>query len=109
MPTRLDAITREHVEAFVAAELERVSPTSVHIRYRALQQFFRWAVADGEIAVSPMVNMHPPIVPEQPVPVIADDQLAALLKACSGTAVRRPARPRDHQVVRGHRLSGAPS
>ena len=40
MPTRLDAITREHVEAFVASELERVSPTSVHIRFRGLQQFF---------------------------------------------------------------------
>ena len=26
-------------------------------------------VSDGEITVSPMVNMHPPIVPEQPVPV----------------------------------------
>ena len=97
MPTRVDAITREHVEAFVAAELQRVSPTSVHIRYRGLQQFFKWAVADGEITVSPMVNMHPPIVPEQPVPVIADDQLAALLKACSGTAF---ADRRDLAIVR---------
>jgi hypothetical protein len=26
MPTRLDRITREHVEAFIAAELERVEP-----------------------------------------------------------------------------------
>jgi site-specific recombinase XerD len=97
MPTRLDAISREHVEAFIAAELERVSPTSVHIRYRGLQQFFRWAVSDGEIAVSPMVNMHPPIVPEQPVPVIADDQLAALIKACSGTAF---ADRRDLAIIR---------
>jgi Phage integrase, N-terminal SAM-like domain len=67
MPTRLDSIAREHVEAFVAAELERVSPTSVHIRYRGLQGFFKWAVSDGEIAVSPMISMRPPIVPEKPV------------------------------------------
>jgi site-specific recombinase XerD len=97
MLTRLDAITREHVEAFIAAELERVSPTSVHIRYRGLQQFFRWAVSDGEITVSPMVNMHPPIVPEQPVPVISPDQLAALIKACSGTTF---ADRRDLALVR---------
>jgi site-specific recombinase XerD len=97
MPTRLDAITREHVEAFIAAELERVSPTSVHIRYRGLQQFFRWAVSDGEITVSPMVNMHPPVVPEQPVPVISHDQFAALIKACSGTAF---ADRRDLAIVR---------
>jgi site-specific recombinase XerD len=97
MPTRLDAITREHVESFTAAELERVSPTSVHIRYRGLQQFFRWAVEDGEITVSPMVNMHPPVVPEQPVPVISPDQLAALVKACSGTTF---ADRRDLALVR---------
>jgi hypothetical protein len=60
MPTRLDSIAREHVEAFVAAELERVSPTSVHIRYRGLQGYFRLAVSDGEIAVSPMINMRQP-------------------------------------------------
>jgi site-specific recombinase XerD len=97
MPTRLDAITREHVEAFIAAELERVSPTSVHIRYRGLQQFFRWATEDGEIGVSPMVNMHPPIVPEQPVPVLSPYQLAALIKACTGTTF---ADRRDLALVR---------
>jgi site-specific recombinase XerD len=97
MPTRLDRVTREHVEAFIAAELERVSPTSVHIRYRALQQFFKWAVSDGEIEVSPMVNMTPPIVPERPVPVISPDDLAALIKACSGTTF---ADRRDLAIVR---------
>jgi site-specific recombinase XerD len=97
MPTRVDAINREHVEAFIAAELERVSPTSVHIRYRGLQQFFRWATEDGEITVSPMVNMRPPIVPEQPVPVISPDQLAALIKACSGMTF---ADRRDVAIIR---------
>jgi site-specific recombinase XerD len=85
MPTRVATITREHVEAFITNELERVSATSCHIRYRGLQQFFRWAVEDGEITVSPMVHTHPPIVPEQPVPVITPEQLGALLKACAGT------------------------
>ena len=33
-----------------------------------------------------MVNMKPPLVPEQPVPVIRPDDLAKLLKACGGTA-----------------------
>jgi site-specific recombinase XerD len=85
MPTQVANLKREHVEAFVAHELGRVSATSVHIRYRALQQFFRWAVEDGEVVVSPMLNMHPPVVPEAPVPVIRDDDLAQLLKACAGT------------------------
>jgi site-specific recombinase XerD len=97
MPTQVSALTREHLEAFLARELERVSPTSVHIRYRALQQFFRFLVEDGEIPVSPMVNMHPPIVPEQPVPVISPQELAALVKACSGTDF---ASRRDLAIVR---------
>ena len=85
MPTQVASVTREHLEAFMVRELQRVSPTSVHIRYRALQQFFKWCVSDGEIGVSPMTNMKAPVVPEQPVPVIPADQLAALIKACSGT------------------------
>ena len=44
-----------------------------------------------------MVDMHPPIVPEQPVPVISRDQLAALIKACTGTTF---ADRRDLALVR---------
>jgi hypothetical protein len=54
-----------------------VSATSVHIRYLALQQFFRSAREDGEIAVSPMGEHVLLFVPEQPVPVISQNQLAA--------------------------------
>jgi hypothetical protein len=97
MSTKVSALTREHLEAFLATELERVSPTSVHIRYRGLQQFLRWAVEDGETAVSPMTNMRPPVVPEQPVAMISPEQLAALVKACSGTDF---ASRRDLAIVR---------
>jgi site-specific recombinase XerD len=97
MPSQVSAITREHLESFFARELDRVSPTSVHIRYRAIQAFFKFCVEDGEIEVSPMVNMKPPVVPEQPVPVLKADQLAALIKACSGTDL---ASRRDLAIVR---------
>ena len=36
------------------------------------------------MATSPMANMHPPTVPEVPVPVLSDDQLKALLATCAG-------------------------
>ena len=97
MPTQVSALTREHLEAFLARELKRVSPTSVHIRFRALQQFFRFLTEDGELTVSPMVNMHAPVVPEQPVPIISPEQLAALVKACSGTTF---ADRRDLAIIR---------
>lgn len=84
MLTAIDRITREHVEAFVADQLERWKPKTAQVRYGDLRQFFRWAVVDGEIKASPMLNMKPPTVPETPVPVIADDALKRLLKVCEG-------------------------
>jgi len=33
-----------------------------------------------------MANMRPPRVPEEPPPVLSDDDLRRLLKACEGTA-----------------------
>jgi hypothetical protein len=37
MPTAVLSIRREHVEAFIVAELERTSPSSAAMRYRSLQ------------------------------------------------------------------------
>jgi site-specific recombinase XerD len=81
MPVKVAAITREHLEAFIADQLERLKASSARSRYASLRQFFRWAVDEGEISASPMGRMRPPAVPEQPVPVLSEDQLRALLKA----------------------------
>ena len=40
MPTAARSIHREHVEAFIAAELERTAPSSAATRYRSLRQLF---------------------------------------------------------------------
>ena len=85
MPVQVASIKREHIEAWLTDELERTSAATAAIRYRSVQQFFRWAVSDGELTASPMDKMSPPIVPEKPVPVFAADELAALLKAWGGT------------------------
>jgi site-specific recombinase XerD len=88
MPVDVAAIRREHIEAFVVDLLERarVRPSTASIRYRALQQFFKWAETEGEITGNPMARMIPPKVPEDPPPVLRDEQLSALMKACSGTS-----------------------
>jgi site-specific recombinase XerD len=83
--TAVDRITRETVESFVADQLARHKPTTASVRYRCLQQFFKWALDEGEIRSNPMARMAGPIVPEVPVPVVSDDDLRKLLKACSGS------------------------
>jgi site-specific recombinase XerD len=84
MPTAAGSITREHVEAFIAAELERTLPSSAATRYRSLQQLFKWLEDEGEITASPMAKTRPPKIPEKPVPVLADDDIRRLLAGCSG-------------------------
>jgi site-specific recombinase XerD len=85
MPTQPASIAREHVEAYLADATDRgLSAATVARFYRNLQQLFRWLVDDGEIQRSPMTNMRPPSIPEQPVPLIGIEQLRALINTCKG-------------------------
>ena len=63
---------------------EGYRPASVRNRHQALQAFFKWALEDGEISASPMVNIPPPQVPEAPPAVLSEDDVAALLNTCEG-------------------------
>src|ERR1017187_2307053 len=75
MSTAVRSIRREHVEAFIVAELARTAPASAATRYRSLQQLFNWLDEEGEIDASPMTKMRPPKIPEKPVPVLSDDHV----------------------------------
>lgn len=85
LPTVVADVGREHVESFIEAQLREFRPATAAVRYRSLQQFFKWALEEEEISESPMARMSPPHVPEEPVPVVSDDELRRLLKACEGT------------------------
>jgi site-specific recombinase XerD len=105
LPTALPAIKREHVEAFIADELDHYRPATAHNRYRSLQAFFRWALEEELIATSPMEHMKPPIVGELLSPMLADDQLRALLRVCC--ADHSFAGRRDEAIIRVLLDSGA--
>jgi site-specific recombinase XerD len=49
-----------------------------------LKLLYQWLEDEDELPASPMAKMRPPIVPDQPVPVIPDDGLRRLLGACAG-------------------------
>jgi site-specific recombinase XerD len=86
MPVRVAGINGEHLEAFMVNQLERLRPSSARIRYASLQQFWKWVEADGEITASPMKVVPRPQVPEQPVPVLSDDELKALVHVAESDA-----------------------
>jgi len=84
LPMKVADLTREHIEMFIADQLERLSPATARTRYRSLQQFFRYLLEEGEVRESPMRNMTPPAIPDTPPPVLKDDELARILRACEG-------------------------
>jgi site-specific recombinase XerD len=84
MPTDIEALSREHVESFVADQLDRWKPTTASVRYRALQAFFTWLVAEDEIPVSPMLKMKPPKLDDIPPEVLNEERIRALLAVCEG-------------------------
>lgn len=98
MPTDPAGIKREHVESYLVHLQEQGHrPATVAQRFRSLQQFFRWQREEGEITHSPMANMRPPAVPEEPPALLAEDDVRLLLKACDGSDF---ADRRDTAIVR---------
>jgi site-specific recombinase XerD len=69
-PLLAHQLRREHIQHFIADQLARWKPATAHNRYRGLHAFFKWAVAEGDLAASPMGGMRPPQLPEQPVDVV---------------------------------------
>jgi site-specific recombinase XerD len=59
-------------------------PATLANRYRGLQQLFRWLVAEGELSSSPMANLKPPHIPEEPPQVLQPSELRALLATVDG-------------------------
>jgi site-specific recombinase XerD len=98
MPTAATGVKREHVEAFLVSLQEAGrAPATVSNRFRALQQFFKYLAEEGEVAESPMRNMPRPQVPDQPVDVLSEDELKALLTTCKSRAFEDV---RDEAIIR---------
>lgn len=97
MPADPLVLTREHLEMYLAHVLELHKPATAHNRYRSLRSFYKWLEDEGELAVSPMAKMRPPIIPEEPPAVLGDKEIARLLKVCDGKAFENR---RDTAIIR---------
>jgi site-specific recombinase XerD len=98
MPRAAASIRREHVEAYLADQLAQGRKAStVATRFKGLKVFFGWLLEEGEITASPMANMRPPLIPEEPAPILEDNALRRLLKVCEG---REFVERRDTAIIR---------
>jgi site-specific recombinase XerD len=91
------AIERHHLERYLAEIASTRSASTAHTRYKALRLFFGWAAEESEIEQNPMAHIRPPLVPEQPVPILTDDEMRALLSACGGKSFEDR---RDTAIIR---------
>jgi integrase/recombinase XerC len=94
---RLADLDRAVIREFLADQAQRHAPATVSVRYRALQQFFKFLVLEEELDRSPMDTMAAPVVPERPVDVLAPDEIGRLLATCKG---REYTDRRDTAIIR---------
>jgi site-specific recombinase XerD len=88
-PATLDELTRHAIAGWLADLADAGQSTNtLATRFRGMRRFCRWLVTEGELPRSPMEGMEQPKGAPKPVPVLTDDDIAALLKACSGTEYR---------------------
>src|SRR5919197_227725 len=69
---------RADLEAFLADLLARRSASTAATRHKVLCILYRWLQEEDEVDQNPMARVKAPIVPEQPVPIVAEEGLQRL-------------------------------
>jgi integrase/recombinase XerC len=80
---RLEEATQADLEDFLGDILRRRSANTAATRYKVMRVLYRWLEEEEELP-NPMARMKPPIIPEQPIPIVPNDGLRRLLSACAG-------------------------
>lgn len=93
----LSELNRAAIREWLAQLSDVHEASTVKTRYRGLFRFCGWLVDEEELAEHPMKTLSPPQPKAKPVPVITDDELARLMKACSGKDFRDR---RDEAIIR---------
>jgi site-specific recombinase XerD len=96
----VDDVTRHHLRDWMVDLRDQgYADSSLSSFYRALQQFWKWAILDEyiEADANPMVGLKAPKVAEKAVPLLTDEEIETLLRLSAGTDFQQR---RDHAIVR---------
>ena len=95
---QVPVLDRRTVSAWTAHLLERgAEPATARLRQLALRRFSAWLAEEEEIDRDDLLGIRPPKLDAKVVPVLDDDELARLIKACAGKEFRDR---RDEALVR---------
>jgi site-specific recombinase XerD len=100
-PIMVTDLRRDHLRAYFMDMRDRLSLNTEGIRYRSLRRFFNFVVSEDEgveggLTESPMRKLRAPPLPQFVVPVIPEEDLKRLKKACSG---KRFEQRRDRAII----------
>lgn len=95
-PATLDRATVNAFTAYLFDELNREAST-VRARQLALRRFSSWLVEEGELDSDPLLGLKAPKLDSKVIEPLSEDQIKALIKACSGRDLRDR---RDEALVR---------
>ena len=84
--TGWEQVGKQDVQQWMLWLLDRYSAAYASNQFRALQQFLKWLAAEEEIP-DPMAGLRPPHVPDRPVPVFSDGELARLERADDNSCI----------------------
>jgi site-specific recombinase XerD len=99
------ALDRPTVDKWIAALLDGgTEAATARSRQLAVRRYSAWLAAEGEMPADPLAHMSPPKLDDKVVPVLADDQLKAMLAACKGTRLMDR---RDEALIRFMAETGA--
>ncbi len=85
MPTAVDAMTASTSNPSCSTWSQRLEAVEPGQPLPLAAAVLQWLLAEGEIRESPMRNMKPPAIPEEPPEMLRDEQLKALLATVDGT------------------------
>lgn len=78
---KLKDITKSHIRAWLTFELGRIGAKTVVRHYNGVRAWFKWLLAEGEIAINPCIGVPQPAIPEKVVEVPEQRDIKALLRA----------------------------
>jgi integrase/recombinase XerD len=91
-------LDRPTVNAFITDLLDNgAEPATARSRHLALKRFSAWLFDEEEIPSDELVTSKPPKLDQKIVPVLTEEEIARLLKACAGKDLRDV---RDAALVR---------
>ena len=90
-------LSRAGAREFVIHCLATKAPSTAQVRHKALRQFSKWMLDEGEVESDPLDGLETPAGHVKVIDPFTEDELRGMISACKGTTLRAR---RDEALLR---------